>query len=166
MIHFAVAGVAGSGKSSLINALRGLSNNDPRAAPVGTAETTREIHRYEDSDVAQNQFVWYDIPGAGTLNQASEVDYFRKQGLYIFDCIILLVDSRFTATDVAILRCCSRTKTPVYIVHSKALQHICNAAEDMVGDGRVTRMGGIQRSSGRRHAQDTSATPNRPWMIT
>jgi len=129
LIHFAVAGSAGSGKSSLINAIRGLRNSDPGAAQVGTSETTMEVQRYEHPDAPRNPFVWYDIPGAGTLSQ-NEVEYFRKQGLYIFDCVFVLFDTRFTATDIAILRCCHEMNIPTYIVRSKALQHIKNIIDD------------------------------------
>ncbi|KAK1456729.1 hypothetical protein CCUS01_09893 [Colletotrichum cuscutae] len=38
--HVAICGPAGSGKSSVINSLRGLRNNHPEAARVGTVETT------------------------------------------------------------------------------------------------------------------------------
>ncbi|KZT00043.1 uncharacterized protein LAESUDRAFT_576349 [Laetiporus sulphureus 93-53] len=48
--HFAVAGAAGSGKSSLINSFRGLYAGNPGAAPVGTNETTKAITRYDDPD--------------------------------------------------------------------------------------------------------------------
>lgn len=43
--HFAVTGGAGCGKSSLINALRGMRNKDERAAKTGVVETTSEIGR-------------------------------------------------------------------------------------------------------------------------
>ncbi|KAJ6488469.1 hypothetical protein C8R47DRAFT_1215714 [Mycena vitilis] len=54
LYHFAVAGIAGSGKSSLINALRGLRNRDAGAAATGVTETTLSVDRFPDSD-------WYDF---------------------------------------------------------------------------------------------------------
>lgn len=130
LFHFAVAGIAGSGKSSLINAFRGLRNKDRGAAPTGIVETTSIIARYPDSDPA-NPFVWYDVPGAGTLS-IPDWQYFTDQGLYIFDCIVVLFDNRFTATDVAILRNCARFQIPTYIVRSKSKQHILNIAQDLL----------------------------------
>lgn len=129
LFHFAVAGIAGSGKSSLINAFRGLRNNARGAAPTGVVETTSEIARYPDSSPA-NPFVWYDVPGAGTPS-ISDWQYFTDQGLYIFDCIVVLFGNRFTATDVAILRNCARFQIPTYIVRSKSRQHIQNMVDDM-----------------------------------
>lgn len=128
MYHFAIAGIAGGGKSSLINAFRGLRNRDAGAAKTGITETTLKVARFPDADSA-NPFVWYDIPGAGTL-QVRDWQYFNDQGLYIFDAIIVLVDNRFTATDVAILRNCRRFKIPSYIVRSKADGHIRNTMRE------------------------------------
>ena len=130
LFHFAVAGIAGSGKSSLINAFRGLRNKDRGAAPAGVVETTNVIARYPDSDPG-NPFVWYDVPGAGTLS-IPDWQYFTDQGLYIFDCIVVLFDNRFTAMDVAILRNCARFQIPTYIVRSKSNQHIRNITQDML----------------------------------
>jgi chemotaxis protein histidine kinase CheA len=131
LFHFAVAGVAGGGKSSLINAFRGLRNNDTNvgAAATGVTETTLTMARYPDPN-AEYPYVWYDIPGAGTL-KIPDWQYFNAQGLYVFDCIIVLFDNRFTMTDIAILTNCRRFKIPTYIVRSKADQHIRNIMKDM-----------------------------------
>ncbi|KAF9818965.1 hypothetical protein IEO21_02379 [Rhodonia placenta] len=133
LYHFAVTGVAGAGKSSLINAFRGLRNGSksPFVAPTGVVETTRGITRYPDPN--EDFFVWYDVPGSGTL-EVPDWTYFNDQGLYVFDAIIVLIDTRFTATDIAILRNCARFKIPTYIVRSKSLQHIDNVVDDILGD--------------------------------
>ncbi|KZT02359.1 P-loop containing nucleoside triphosphate hydrolase protein [Laetiporus sulphureus 93-53] len=133
MFHMAVVGTAGSGKSSLINAFRGLRNGDAGAAPTGTVETTMNITRYPDPD-PDKPYVWYDVPGAGTLNTPGE-RYFHDQGLYAFDGIIVLFDIRFTQIDVEILRNSARFNIPTYIVRSKSLQHIRNVMGDMPCDG-------------------------------
>ncbi|KAJ7622079.1 interferon-inducible GTPase-domain-containing protein [Roridomyces roridus] len=127
--HFAIAGTAGSGKSSLINALRGLKNKDSRAAPTGIVETTLSVGRFPDAD-SKNPIVWYDIPGAGTL-KVPDWQYFNDQGLYVFDAIVVLVDNRFTKTDIAILRNARLFRIPCYIVRSKADVHIRNVMLDM-----------------------------------
>ncbi|KAG2069326.1 hypothetical protein BDR04DRAFT_1101862 [Suillus decipiens] len=82
---------------------------------------------------AEYPYVWYDIPGAGTL-KIPDWQYFNAQGLYVFDCIIVLFDNRFTMTDIAILTNCRRFKIPTYIVRSKADQHILNIMENNMGD--------------------------------
>ncbi|EPS93844.1 hypothetical protein FOMPIDRAFT_59929 [Fomitopsis schrenkii] len=128
LFHFAVSGMSGSGKSSLVNAFRGLRNTSKRAAPVGVVETTSKVVRYPDTP--GNPYVWYDVPGAGTLS-IPDWQYFTDQGLYIFDCIIVAIDARFTATDIAILRNCVFFQIPTFIVRSKSKQHIENVAKDL-----------------------------------
>ncbi|KAI0922846.1 hypothetical protein AcW1_002601 [Taiwanofungus camphoratus] len=106
-----------------------FKNETLGAAPTDITETTSEITRYTDPNSA-NPFVWYDVPGAGTL-QIPDGQYFNAQGLYIFDCIIVLFDTRFTETDVAILKNCALFNIPSYIVRSKSKQHILNVMKDM-----------------------------------
>ncbi|KAG2069332.1 hypothetical protein BDR04DRAFT_1078301 [Suillus decipiens] len=132
LFHFAVAGVAGGGKSSLINAFRGLRNKDAGSAATGVTETTLAMARYASPN-AEYPHVWYDIPGAGTL-KIPDWQYFNAQGLYVFDCIIVVFDNRFTMTDIAILTNCRRFKIPTYIVRSKADQHISRIMKDMEYD--------------------------------
>ena len=93
-LHLAICGSSGSGKSSLINAFRGLKNFDSGAASTGVTETTRSIARYPDlhQELPHSRFVWFDVPGAGTLNVPGW-QYFNEQGLFIFDIIILVYDS-------------------------------------------------------------------------
>ena len=91
LLHFAICGAAGSGKSSLINAFRGVKAKDPLAAKTGATETTLEISRYPDprKQYPFRRFVWYDIPGAGT-SKIPSWQYFIDQGLFIFDFIIVV----------------------------------------------------------------------------
>ncbi|KAG1760712.1 hypothetical protein EDD22DRAFT_954706 [Suillus occidentalis] len=107
-----VVGVAGGGKSSLIDAFRGLRNKDIGSAQTGFTETTLAMARYANPS-AEYPYVWYDIPGAGTL-KIPDWQYFNARGLYVFDCITVM-----------------RFKIPTYIVRSKADQHIRNTMKDM-----------------------------------
>ncbi|KAG1728279.1 interferon-inducible GTPase-domain-containing protein [Suillus paluster] len=105
-LHLAVVGSSGGGKSSFINAVRGLSNDDPTAARTGIVETTNAVTGYP-GPCPNSRIIWYDVPGAGTLN-VPEWQYFNDLGLYIFDCIIVLMDNRFLDSDLAILRTCEQ----------------------------------------------------------
>lgn len=124
---FAVAGIAGSGKSSLINIFLDLPDTDPHAAPTGVVETTAEIRRYPDPghEPPRKWTVWYDIPGAGTLNIPGW-QYFNQQCLYVFDLIIVLVGDRMTQVDLEIIKNCQLFQIPTFIVRSKADQYIRN----------------------------------------
>ncbi|PBK73319.1 hypothetical protein ARMSODRAFT_628234 [Armillaria solidipes] len=122
--HLAIAGISGTGKSSLINAFRGIWDGDEGAAMTDIVETTSVVTPYPDPNPA-NPFIWFDVPGSGTLS-CSDWTYFNDQGLYIFDAVIVLFGDRFTATDVAILKNCERYNIPTYIVRSKSDIHIEN----------------------------------------
>ncbi|KAK0505357.1 P-loop containing nucleoside triphosphate hydrolase protein [Armillaria luteobubalina] len=122
--HLAIAGISGTGKSSLINAFRGIWDGDEGAAMTDIVETTADVTPYPDPNPA-NPFIWFDVPGSGTL-ACSDWTYFNDQGLYIFDAIIVLFNDRFTATDIAILQNCERYNIPTYIVRSKSDIHIEN----------------------------------------
>jgi Interferon-inducible GTPase (IIGP) len=93
-LHFAVCGSSGSGKSSLVNAFRGLKNSSSHAARTGVVETTMAITRYPDphKELPFKRFVWFDCPGAGTL-EVPGWQYFNQQGLFIFDIIVLVYDT-------------------------------------------------------------------------
>ncbi|KAI5984455.1 interferon-inducible GTPase-domain-containing protein [Pisolithus albus] len=149
--HFAVAGVAGSGKSSLINAIRGVENRHQDAAETGVVETTVTTGRYPDPN-PDLPFVWYDIPGAGTLHQPDWL-YFNAQGLFVFDCVIVLFDNRFTETDIAILMNCRRFQIPTYIVRSKADVHIRN----IIAHDEVPRRESLYRTARERFIADMRA---------
>jgi len=133
LFHCAIAGLAGSGKSSLINAFRGVrKSSDPKiAAPTGVTETTMVITAYRDpaTEPLISRFVWYDIPGAGT-NKTKGWQYFNSQGLFVFDLIIVVIDNRFSEQDLIILQHCERYKIPSFIVRSKANQHIFNTMNE------------------------------------
>lgn len=122
--HLAIAGISGTGKWSLINAFRGIWDDDEGAAMTDIVESTSVVTPYPDPD-PMKPLIWFDVPGSGTL-ACSDWTYFNDQGLYIFDAIIILFNDRFTATDIAILKNCERYNIPTYIVRSKSDIHIEN----------------------------------------
>ncbi|KAG1862136.1 interferon-inducible GTPase-domain-containing protein [Suillus subalutaceus] len=133
-IHIAVVGSAGAGKSSFINAVRGLSRNDSMAAPTGIVETTYTVARYLDP-YPNSRMVWYDIPGSGTT-KVSDWQYFNNMGLYIFDCIIVLIGNRVLESDLAILHACEQFRNiEAFIVRSKSDQHINNMVCEKMSQG-------------------------------
>jgi hypothetical protein len=75
--NFAFAGPAKRGKSSLINALRGLKKNDEGAARVDFTECTDDVTFYTFPDDKMPFVRLYDVPGSGTLSHGSE-NYYRS----------------------------------------------------------------------------------------
>ncbi|KIK66091.1 hypothetical protein GYMLUDRAFT_38574 [Collybiopsis luxurians FD-317 M1] len=126
--HIGVADLTGAGKSSLINALMGVLNGTPKAAPTGI-QSTKIVGRYVDvkRDYAH---IWYDIPGAGTLTAPSS-NYFYDQGLYVFDALIIAWDTYFSNVDTAMLQNCVGRKIPAFIVRTKSDTHISEIEDRM-----------------------------------
>ncbi|KAK7451784.1 hypothetical protein VKT23_012463 [Stygiomarasmius scandens] len=130
-VHLAIAGASGSGKSSLINAFRGVPNGsaERHAAATGVIETTSVTGKYPDPRYPEYPFIWYDIPGAGTL-KVKDWEYFNQQGLFVYDIIIVVWHSRFTEIDISILRNCARFKIPTFIVRSHSDTHLRDMQRD------------------------------------
>jgi predicted GTPase len=96
-LHFAVCGFSGTGKSSVINAVRGLANKDDGAAPTGVV--TMNTQRYPDlrKEDPFPRFVWFDIPGGGG-GKITDWQYFNNQGLFILDVILVVYDTVSAST--------------------------------------------------------------------
>ena len=134
-LHFAVTGIAGTGKSSLVNSFRGLHAYDDGAAETGANETTIEAGRYPhpDKESPLARIVWYDIPGAGTQSTPGGSEYFNSQGLFIFDFIIVVPGDRFTEQDLDILANCEMYNIPSFVIRPKADIHIQNTKKKIKG---------------------------------
>ncbi|KAF9030241.1 hypothetical protein BDZ89DRAFT_1132542 [Hymenopellis radicata] len=109
MVHIAIAGISGCGKSSLVNSFRGLT---PRTSGC------------------QNRPSCGSMFPAQEPSMSSDWEYFNDQGLFIFDAIVVVFADRFCATDIAILKAAKKYCIPAYIVRSKSDQYIRNMMEE------------------------------------
>lgn len=124
--RFAVTGEAGSGKSSFMNRLRGISDNDVAngAARVGAVgETTMEAQRYEipHRPGQQNAFAGvsvFDLPGMGTLRQP-EVTYVSRQGLLHFNGLVIFHKDRVKTSDIGLFLFARRNGLHWYVVRNQ-----------------------------------------------
>eukprot|EP00066_Takifugu_rubripes_P030034 XP_011619300.1 PREDICTED: interferon-inducible GTPase 5-like [Takifugu rubripes] len=66
-LNIGITGESGSGKSSFVNAFRGVDHRDDQAAPIGVVETTTEVGAYPHPSYP-NVTLW-DLPGIGTTSQ-------------------------------------------------------------------------------------------------
>src|SRR4051794_7091727 len=80
-------GPAGSGKSSLINAIFG-----EKVAAVGVVETTAAAQEFRHG---AKGLILVDLPGVGTANWPRE-HYIDRLGLLAYDCFLLVTAERFT----------------------------------------------------------------------
>lgn len=88
--------MAGTGKSSLINALIGRDD-----AKTGSTETTIKITPYSSPEYPN--IVYWDIPGGGT-EKFNIKDYFENMCLFCFDFILIVVGNRITQFDIQFVR--------------------------------------------------------------
>jgi GTPase SAR1 family protein len=141
-INIGIFGVTGSGKSSLVNALRRKQPGDPDAARVGVEETTVEPVAYnlieadqkyeydmsEPKDHSRAVRIW-DLPGVGTSNFPSEHSV-RDMGLRYFDVVILVIAGNASEMELNVASELDMYKVPHFIVRSQADLDIENEVAD------------------------------------
>ncbi|KAK2122378.1 interferon-inducible GTPase-domain-containing protein, partial [Fusarium oxysporum II5] len=121
-IHIAVCGQSGSGKSSVINALRGIQNSQVGAAPTGTTETTQTRSTYHAHESICTTTL-HDLPGGGTRRAPIE-DYYNNQKLYLFDFLLVIHSGRLGQLDIETVKNCLRIRQPFLIIRSKSDESI------------------------------------------
>ncbi|XDV40285.1 hypothetical protein PO909_009402 [Leuciscus waleckii] len=119
-LNIAVTGKTGSGKSSFVNALRGVSEDDDDddgvAAPTGVTETTMKATMYEHPTMP-NVKIW-DLPGIGTPNFKAD-KYLKEVKLDTYDFFIILSSERFLQNDIMLAKEIRKKKKNFYFVRSK-----------------------------------------------
>ncbi|KAH8549967.1 interferon-inducible GTPase-domain-containing protein [Umbelopsis sp. PMI_123] len=119
--NIAVAGIAGTGKSSVVNGIMGMHDNDPQAAVTGETEATIKPRAYRHPDL--RTMVLWDLPGAATLHHPAET-YFEDKFLCAFDALIIVMAERLQETDIIIANKAEEKKVPVFFVRNKADQAV------------------------------------------
>jgi len=114
-LNVAVTGKTGSGKSSFVNALRGVSEEDDGAAPTAVTETTMKATMYEHP--MPNVKIW-DLPGIGTPNFKAD-RYLKDVKFDTYDFFIILSSERFMQNDIMLAKEIRKRKKSFYFVRSK-----------------------------------------------
>ncbi|XP_023406472.2 interferon-gamma-inducible GTPase 10 [Loxodonta africana] len=115
-LNIAVTGESGVGKSSLINALRGVGYEEEDAAPTGVVETTMKATPYKHPRFP-NVTLW-DLPGIGTINFRPQ-DYLRKVKFGEYDFFIIISATRFRQNDAQFAEVIKCMKKNFYFVRTK-----------------------------------------------
>lgn len=128
-INFAFVGGTGTGKSTMINALRNITNrNDPNAAPTGSTETTQKITPYQDPMLTH--FVYWDLPGSGTIRHTA-ASYCEEKKLHAFDHLLIIGSTRFLQFDIDIAKYAHTLDIPFTFIRTKMDQEIENEIEGL-----------------------------------
>lgn len=96
-VKVGVTGRTGVGKSSLINALLGLTADDTSAAAVGEKETTLKPTPYQHP--RNNKLEFWDLPGIGTKT-FNRINYQELVKLNDYDFYVIVSCTRFTDDDL------------------------------------------------------------------
>ncbi|XP_029432153.1 uncharacterized protein LOC115075675 [Rhinatrema bivittatum] len=111
-----ITGESGAGKSSFVNALLGLQDDDPGAAEVGVIECTRAPQEYSHPKYC-NVKIW-DLPGVGTPSFKVE-DYLELVNFHIYDFFIILASERFKENHIKLAKEINKQGKSFYFVRTK-----------------------------------------------
>ncbi|XP_051878086.1 interferon-inducible GTPase 5-like [Pristis pectinata] len=115
-LNIAVTGEAGTGKSTFINAMRGLKYSDEGAAEVGNIETTTEPSRYPHPSLPNVCF--WDLPGIGTRKFEAH-KYLKAVQFQRYDFFIIIADCRLRENDIKLVKEIQKMGKNFYFVRSK-----------------------------------------------
>ncbi|XP_059423037.1 uncharacterized protein LOC132157770 [Carassius carassius] len=115
-LHIAVTGSTGAGKSSFINAIRGLKPDDINAAPTGVTETTMTSTVYAHPTMPSVKF--WDLPGTGSPKFKAK-KYLKNMKLETFDFFIIISSERFKENDIMLAKAIKEKKKLFYFLRSK-----------------------------------------------
>ncbi|XP_068701925.1 interferon-inducible GTPase 5-like [Montipora foliosa] len=96
-VNIAVTGDSGAGKSSFINAIRELKDDDQGAAEVKVTECTKVPTAYDHPTNPKIKF--WDLPGIGTPNYPDLETYVQKVELEKYHAFLIFTATRFTEND-------------------------------------------------------------------
>uniref|UniRef100_A0A8D0NPN5 IRG-type G domain-containing protein n=1 Tax=Sus scrofa TaxID=9823 RepID=A0A8D0NPN5_PIG len=115
-LDIGVTGGTGSGKSTFVNAIRGLGDEDPTSACTGVVEMTMAPTPYLHPKYP-NVIIW-DLPGIGA--PAFQADkYVQRVLLDRYDFLLLLTSESFTANHARLAREILQQGKRFYCVRSK-----------------------------------------------
>ncbi|XP_062395706.1 interferon-gamma-inducible GTPase 10-like [Sardina pilchardus] len=116
VLNIAITGTTGAGKSSYVNAIRGVQDDDEHSAATGVTETTMEPLKYSHPTMANVQ-IW-DLPGIGSPKFKAK-QYLKDVKFTTYDFFIIMTSERFKENDIMLAKEIRSKKKLFYFVRSK-----------------------------------------------
>ncbi|XP_068944324.1 interferon-inducible GTPase 5-like [Petaurus breviceps papuanus] len=115
-LDIAITGGVGSGKSTFVNALRGLGDEDQGSAKTALVETSLDPTPYPHPKYP-NIIIW-DLPSIGSpLLQDNK--YLERVPLKHYDLFLILASERFTTSHTQLASAIQAKKKHFYFIRSK-----------------------------------------------
>lgn len=115
-LNIAVTGESGSGKSTFINAFRGLGDEDKGSAETGPVETTTKPTPYPHPKFP-NVKMW-DLPGIGTPRFKAD-EYLQQVKFENYDFFIIIASDRFRECHASLAAGILNMEKKFYFVRAK-----------------------------------------------
>eukprot|EP00061_Rhincodon_typus_P005461 g24997.t1 len=112
--RIAVTGESVRGRSSLINALRNVPDNETGACPAGGSVTEPTNYKFPSTNALQ---VW-DLPAIGSPD-FSTAGYLEHVVFDRFDAFLILGSDRFTEKELLLAKAIRERRKSVYFVHAE-----------------------------------------------
>lgn len=126
-MNVAVAGESGTGKSTFINAFRGVESRDETFAKVGFGNTTMEVNIYRHPK--NEQILLHDLPGYNTTKITFK-GFLERVTISDFDLCLIFFRTVPTSTDKLFVAYLRHADVQFCFIRSKIDEDIDNDLED------------------------------------
>ncbi|KAM4014943.1 interferon-inducible GTPase 5-like isoform 1-T3 [Anomaloglossus baeobatrachus] len=115
-LNVAVTGESGSGKSTFINVIRGLGDEEDDSAKTGVVETTMVPSPYLHPH--HRNVKYWDLPGIGSP-EFQPMDYLQMVKFHQYDFFLIITTERFRECHILLARAIKSMGKKFYFLRSK-----------------------------------------------
>ncbi|CAJ0931632.1 unnamed protein product [Ranitomeya imitator] len=115
-LNIAIMGESGTGKSTFVNVIREMDDEEEGSAKTGVVETTMKPTPYNHPQYPD--VIFWDLPGIGTPDFAADI-YLQSVEFSRYDFFIILSSERFKKNDIDLAKAIQAMHKKFYFVRSK-----------------------------------------------